>query len=54
MDTGSGGGPIDLFFYHGLHPSAGIMTEMGDFQWTALPFGLHASPYWTGRVDQVV
>jgi len=29
-------------------------TEMGDFQWTALPFGLHSSPYWTGRLAQIV
>jgi len=48
----------NVFFYHGLHPSAGIWirikTEMGDFQRTDLPFGLHFSPYWTGRLAQVV
>jgi len=55
------GAVVDLsnFFFHlGLHPSAGrwirIKTEMGDFQWPALPFGLHCSPYFTGRLAQVV
>jgi len=55
------GAVVDLsnFFFHlGLHPSAGrwirIKTEMGEFQWTAQPFGLHCSPYWTGRPAQVV
>jgi len=55
------GAVVDLsnFFLHlGLHPSAGrwirIKKEMGDFQWTALPFGLQCSPYWTGRFAQVV
>jgi len=50
------GAVVDLsnfFFNLGLHPSAGrwtrITTEMGDFQWTALPFGLHCSPI--GRAD---
>jgi len=27
---------------------------MGDFKWTALPFGLHCSPYLAGRLAQVV
>jgi len=27
---------------------------MGDCQWTALPFGLRCSPYWTDRLTQVV
>ena len=52
---------VDLsnFFFHlGLHPSAGrwirIKTAMGNFQWTALPFGLHCSPYWTARMAHVV
>ena len=39
----------NFFFQLGLHPSAGrwirIKTAMGNFQWTALPFGLHCSPY---------
>jgi len=55
------GAVVDLsnFFFHlGLHPIVGrwirIHTEMGDFQWTALPFCLHCSPYWTGRLAQVV
>jgi len=46
------GAVVDLsnFFFHlVLQPSAGrlirIKTEMGDFQWTALPFGLPCSPY---------
>lgn len=46
-----------FFFYFGLHPSVRrwvrIKKEIGDFQWTGLPFGLHASPYWTGRPVQV-
>jgi len=48
----------EFFFHLGLHPSAGgwirIKTGMGDFQWTALPFGLICPPYWTGRLAQVV
>jgi len=55
------GALVDLsnFFFHlGLHPSAGrwirIKMEMGEFQWTALHFGLHCSPYWTGQMAQVV
>lgn len=48
----------NFFFHLGLRPSAGlwirIKTQMGYFQWTALPFGLHTSPYWTGRLTQVV
>jgi len=55
------GAVVDLsnFFFHlGLHPSAGrriwIKTKMGDFQCTAMPFGLHFSPYWTGRLAQIV
>jgi len=55
------GAVVDLsnfFFRLCLHPSAGrwirIKTEMGDFQWTALPFGLHCSPYWMDPLAQVV
>jgi len=58
-DVGSGGGSTEVLFLHlGLHPSAGrwtgIKKEMGNFQWTDLPFGLILSPYWTCRLDQVV
>jgi len=48
----------NIYFNLGQHPSSWrwirIKTEMGNFQWTALPFGLHCSPYWTGRLAQVV
>jgi len=44
----------NFFFHPGLHPSAGrwstIKTEMGDFQWTALPLiGRADWPKWWGR-----
>jgi len=49
---------LNFFFHLGGHPSVGrwirIKTEMGDFQWTALPVGLHYSPFWTDRLAQVV
>jgi len=57
-DLGCCGGPIELLLPPRAASERGEMdqdqNEMGDFQWTALPFGLHCSPYWTGRLAQIV